>query len=180
MNKKAKNYLKDGALALLIFISAFGLSILLQNVLDLSEHVTTLFAFAVFLISLITDGFLFGIISTLASVIAINFAFTYPYFHMDFSVPESIFSAVVMLAIALLTSIFTTKLKKWQHLKAESEMERMRANLLRAVSHDLRTPLTTIYGASSSIIDNFDKLNDSQNCKWQLALKRIPNGSFTW
>ena len=34
----------------------------------------------------------------------------------------------------------------------------MRANLLRAVSHDLRTPLTTIYGASSSIIDNYDKL----------------------
>ena len=38
----------------------------------------------------------------------------------------------------------------------------MRANLLRAVSHDLRTPLTTIYGASSSIIENYEKLNDTQ------------------
>ncbi|MBQ8416849.1 MAG: GHKL domain-containing protein, partial [Clostridia bacterium] len=31
-----------------------------------------------------------------------------------------------------------------------------------AVSHDLRTPLTTIYGASSSILDNYDRLNDTQ------------------
>ena len=38
----------------------------------------------------------------------------------------------------------------------------MRANLLRAVSHDLRTPLTTIYGSSSAIIDEYDSLNNEQ------------------
>ena len=32
-----------------------------------------------------------------------------------------------------------------------AEKEKMRANLLRAVSHDLRTPLTGIIGASSPI-----------------------------
>lgn len=168
MNKK---YIKDSILTLLILASAFGFSVLLQNVLDISEHVTTLFAFAVFLVSLVTDGFCYGITATLASVAAINFAFTYPYFHMDFSVPESVFSAIVMLAISLLTSIFTTKLKEWQSLKAESEMERMRANLLRSVSHDLRTPLTTIYGASSSIIENYDKLNDMQKQQMAVSIK---------
>ncbi|MFR8461739.1 MAG: histidine kinase dimerization/phospho-acceptor domain-containing protein [Ruthenibacterium lactatiformans] len=30
----------------------------------------------------------------------------------------------------------------------------MRSNLLRAVSHDLRTPLTSILGASSAILEN--------------------------
>lgn len=168
---KIKRYIKDSVLTFIIFAIAFGISVLLQNVLEISEHVTTLFAFAVFLISLITDGFWYGIVSTVASVIAINYAFTYPYFDMDFSVPESIFSAIVMLIISLLTSMFTTRLKTWQVLKAEGEKERMRANLLRAVSHDLRTPLTTIYGASSSIIENYDKLTDAQKLQMAKGIK---------
>ena len=47
----------------------------------------------------------------------------------------------------------------------------MRANLLRAVSHDLRTPLTTIYGASSSIIDNYEKLTDAQKLQMTTGIK---------
>ena len=42
----------------------------------------------------------------------------------------------------------------------ESEKEKMRSNLLRAISHDIRTPLTGILGASSAILEdggNFDK-----------------------
>ncbi len=41
----------------------------------------------------------------------------------------------------------------------ESEKEKMRSNLLRAISHDLRTPLTGISGASSAILENGDKLD---------------------
>lgn len=47
----------------------------------------------------------------------------------------------------------------------ESETEKMRANLLRAVSHDLRTPLTSIYGACSTVIDNYDSLGREQKVK---------------
>lgn len=40
----------------------------------------------------------------------------------------------------------------------QAESERFRANLLRAVSHDLRTPLTTISGSASSLLLNeFDE-----------------------
>ena len=38
----------------------------------------------------------------------------------------------------------------------------MRANLLRAISHDLRTPLTTIYGSCSAILENYDTLTTKQ------------------
>lgn len=41
----------------------------------------------------------------------------------------------------------------------ESEKERMRSNLLRAISHDLRTPLTGILGASSAILESGDCLD---------------------
>lgn len=171
MKKNAKKHIKNTVLTVLIMAASFGISLLLQGALDISEHITTLFAFAVFLISLVTDGFWYGTAATVASVIAINYAFTYPYFDMDFTVPENIFSALVMLIISFLTSMLTAKQKVWQALKAESERERVRANLLRAVSHDLRTPLTTIYGASSSVIDNYGKLSDTQKLQMAVSIK---------
>ena len=46
----------------------------------------------------------------------------------------------------------------------ETEKEKMRGNLLRAISHDLRTPLTGIWGASSAILENENSLDrDTRN-----------------
>ena len=87
-----------------------------------------------------------------------NWAFTYPYWAFDLISPECISSAVVMLIVSTMTGALTTRLKQQEKLKAEAEKERMRGNLLRAVSHDLRTPLTTIYGSCSAMIDNFDEI----------------------
>jgi two-component system sensor histidine kinase KdpD len=170
MNRKNKKRIIDITLTVLILAASFGISLLFQR-FEVSEQITTLFAFSVFLISLTTDGYLYGVISAIASVFIINYTFTYPYFNMDFSASSSIISAIIMLIIAVLTSAFTTRMKEWQRVKTESEKERMRANLLRAVSHDLRTPLTTIYGASSSIIENYDKLNDKQKLQMASGIK---------
>lgn len=95
---------------------------------------------------------------------------------MDFSVKASFFFSIVMRIISLFTSMLATRLKKWQAIKAETEKERMRANLLRAVSHDLRTPLTTIYGASSSIIENYEKLSNTQKQQMTRGIKE----DFEW
>ena len=43
--------------------------------------------------------------------------------------------------------------------KAEAEKEKMRGNLLRAVSHDIRTPLTAIVGGIDAILENGEKLS---------------------
>ena len=42
----------------------------------------------------------------------------------------------------------------------EVQKEKMRANLLRAISHDLRTPLTGIIGNSSSYLKMENELSD--------------------
>lgn len=51
---------------------------------------------------------------------------------------------------------------KQRLILVESEKEKMRSNLLRAISHDLRTPLTAIIGASSTILENPDILDSSK------------------
>lgn len=52
----------------------------------------------------------------------------------------------------------------------------MRANLLRAVSHDLRTPLTGIIGASSSYLENEEKLDTDEKGRWSAISARMPTG----
>ena len=160
--KKVRIWLRDFVVTALILAAAFFVSVLLQEDLAIPEHVTTTFAFAVFLISLLTQGYFCGIAAAFIGTAAINYAFTFPYFHFNFSIPTNLFSAITMIIIAVLTSTLTTQVKLQEAVKAESEKERMRANLLRAVSHDLRTPLTTIYGAATALMENRENLTDRQ------------------
>lgn len=51
--------------------------------------------------------------------------------------------------------------EKQQKSTIEVESERMRGNLLRAMSHDLRTPLTGILGATATILDHGDVLEEA-------------------
>ena len=124
-----------------------------------------IFMLAVFVTSMYTDGYLWGVLASLASVLAVNFAFFTPYFAFNFTLPENLFSGLVMLAVSIMTSTLTTRVKKQEQLRMETEREKMRANLLRAVSHDLRTPLTSIYGACSTVTENYDSLGREQALK---------------
>ena len=160
--KKALSLQKSLLLTVLILMLSFGISILMQRVIFIHEHITTLFVFAVFLISLVTDGYVYGVSAAVVSMLLVNYAFTTPYFMLNFTIRENLFSAVVMITIALLTSTLTTKVRRQEAIKAESEKERMRANLLRAISHDLRTPLTTIFGSSSALLEEGSRLTEEQ------------------
>jgi len=46
-----------------------------------------------------------------------------------------------------------------ENIRIAMEREKMRSNLLRAISHDLRTPLTGIVGASGVVIENLEQLD---------------------
>lgn len=140
----------------------FGVSLGVEAVFEAASLVPALFALAVFLISLLTDGYLYGILASFFSVLAVNFAFAWPYFAFNFSISENMVSAVIMLIITITSSALASKIQRQEKLKAETAREKMRANLLRAVSHDLRTPLTTIYGSSSLITEQYDDLSREQ------------------
>lgn len=169
--KKLPSYIKDLCITLLVLCVSFGISLLLQYVFQVREHITTVFVFAVFLVSLVTQGYLWGIVTSFIGTVAVNYAFTFPYFAINFTIPVNLISAVIMITVSLLTSALTTKLKRYEAGKAESEKEGMRANLLRAISHDLRTPLTTIYGSSTTILENGDSLTEAQKIQMIRGIK---------
>ncbi len=169
--KKSKSRIKNIILLVIIICIAFGVSLAIHYFFDTVMLIPTIFVMAVFIISLVTEGYQYGIIASLISVLAVNYAFAFPFFRFNFTIPENMVSAVIMIIVTLITGTLTTKLKYQEAIKAESEKERMRANLLRAVSHDLRTPLTTIYGSSSTILENYDSLSDEQKQKMLTGIK---------
>ena len=160
--KREKIYLKDGLLTLGMLIVTFILNLLLQEWFHTQTLIPTVFVLGVFLISWRTQGYFWGIAASLVSVLAVNYAFTFPYYAFDLITPECVTSAVIMLIVAILTGMLTTQIKHQEKIRSEMDRERMRGNLLRAVSHDLRTPLTSIYGASSAVVENLDSLSREQ------------------
>ena len=163
---KRKHILADCIFTVVILLGVFGLNLLLQNRFQTQTMTPMIFVLGVFLVSWRTQGYLWGIAASLISVLAVNWAFTYPYWAFDLISPECISSAVVMLIVATMTGTLTTRLKQQEKLKADTEKERMRGNLLRAVSHDLRTPLTSIYGACSAMMENLEDLPKEKQRKF--------------
>ncbi len=52
--------------------------------------------------------------------------------------------------------------KEKEEIALLAKNEQTRANLLRAISHDLRTPLTSISGNAENLLSNFDKINEDE------------------
>ena len=156
--RQKKHILSDSLFTGLTLMAVFLVNLFLVERFDTKTMTPMIFVLGVFLVSWRTQGYVFGIIASFISVLAVNWAFTYPYWAFDLISPECISSAVVMLIVSTMTGALTTRLKQQEKLKLEAEKERMRGNLLRAVSHDLRTPLTSIYGSCSAIIENFESI----------------------
>jgi two-component system sensor histidine kinase KdpD len=144
-----------------ILFCAVEICILLRMVDPSGEFASLIFVLAVFLISRLTNGYLFGLLSSMVSVVGVNYIFTYPYLQINFSIAGYPLTFLTMLLVSVITCTMTTQIKEQERLKAENEKEKTKADLLRSVSHDIRTPLTSIVGATSTLLENSDKMSEA-------------------
>lgn len=156
MNKRNyKIILRDLGIFLLIMALAVGVCFFFTEFLHMNRHHSvSVFILAVSLTARFTSGYICGVIASLLSVVCVNYLFTYPYWEFNLTLAGYPVTFAIMLIVSILISTLTTQIKKQEKLRMEAEMEKMRANLLRSVSHDLRTPLTSIIGASSVLLEN--------------------------
>ena len=155
--------LRDFLIFAAIFICALVLCTLLRRS-DISDgFASPVFVLAVLLTSRFTNGYLFGTLAAFLSVIGINYIFTFPYWEFNFTMTGYPLTFFVMLCVSLVTCTMTTKIKQQEQFRMESEREKMRANLLRSVSHDIRTPLTSIIGSTSAILETPDLSLEQQH-----------------
>ena len=148
----------------IISMSLYTLSVVLCLILRGASqdgdtgYVYMIFLLDVFLTALLTEGFFFSLIISIFAVLSVDYIFTPPYWNVSFTLSGFPLTFLVTMTISVVTGIVTSRAKQMDEVRREAELERMHGNLLRAVSHDLRTPLTSIYGACSAMRDNFDAL----------------------
>lgn len=154
-----------------------------ESVPENTANIALAYITALVLIARFTDGYTYGILASLAGVIFVNYFFTYPYFALNFTLTGYPVTFLFMLIISITISAMTSQIKSQakilverEKLLMEAEKEKMRANLLRSVSHDIRTPLTAIIGNSSTYIENQDTLSDEE----KLAIVSHINDDSNW
>lgn len=146
-------WLNLGVTVVLLLAATFS-SLVLGGLIGGTANAQMLFLLAVLLIARFTDGYLWGVGASIVSVPLVNYMFTYPYFSFNLTISGYLLTFLTMLAVSLIVSVLTARIKQQEQIRLDAEREKLRANLLRAVSHDLRTPLTSIVGATGAILDN--------------------------
>ena len=148
--------LRDLKITMLILLIAVAFCILLQRLDPSAGFAMPVFVLTVLLTSRLTTGYFWGLLSAVLGVIAVNYFFTYPYWAFNLTITGYPLSFLTFLTVSVITSTLTTKTRQLDKLSMENEKIRMRADLLRSVSHDIRTPLTSIIGSTSAVLDNPD------------------------
>lgn len=157
-----KEFARDMSITLALLGASALLCALLNMIGDSGSAVPLVFVLAVLLTARCTDGYFYGLFATVVSVFGVNYAFTYPYFAFNFTITGYPFTFLTMFAVSLVVGMLTEQVKRQGRIEAEVEREKMKANLLRSVSHDLRTPLTAIIGSSNVVLEQYDTLSDDE------------------
>ena len=88
--------MRDCLITVISLLCAFVLSLLFQYSFGVREHISTVFVFAVFLVSLLTEGYIYGVAAAFIGTVAVNYAFTFPYFTLNFTIQVNLISGIIM------------------------------------------------------------------------------------
>ena len=138
-------WLIDALISFGILLAATLISLALSKIHDDNNTFSmSLYILAVALIARFTHGYIHGIVASLVSVVCVNTIFPHPFWEFNMSITGYPLTFLSMLLVSLIISALTSQIKRQEQLRYEMEAEKMRANLLRSVSHDLRTPLMSL------------------------------------
>ena len=150
----------------LFILAAATLIGLLFSYLGFTEaNIITIYLLAILLASLVTTSRWCSLINSLASVLIFNFFFTEPKFTLHAYEKGYPVTFAIMFIASWITGTLAVRVKEHGKKAAEAEMlaqkEQLRANLLRSISHDLRTPLTSISGNASNLLSNSSSFDEN-------------------
>ena len=140
----------------LVFIITSVIGYIFQVVSFYDANIVVVYLLAVLIIVWLTRSIICGFIASFLASFLFNYFFVDPIFAVYANSPNYYITLIIMTLTALIASILTLHAKR-SSLKAmekENEIikERYRANLLRAISHDIRTPLSGMKGTTEILL----------------------------
>jgi len=100
-----------------------------------------------------------AIVTSVLSVLVFDFFLVPPYLTLNVHDFEYLFTFGAFLVVGLIVSTLTSKVRA-QIIQRQTE--KLHGALLNSISHDLKTPLVSITGTLSALLDSTSKLNEQQ------------------
>lgn len=137
-----------------------------------------------------------AIITTINSVVLLDFLFVAPYYTLYVHHIDYLITFIVMLLLGIFIGRLSGRLRvelarakkhmrqrqllggKTRQARMQAELEHSRAMMLRSISHDLRTPLATIMGASSMLADKELQLSEHFDKVMELSRVQQPQSTM--
>ena len=169
-SRRTHSIIRDGGRAAGILIAATLVGLLFSGLKIPEANIIAVYILGVLIISIITSSWMYSFLASVISVLAFNFLFTIPRFTLRAYDPSYPVTFGIMFLVALITGSLASRMKEYAMESAQAAMqiekEQLRADLLRSISHDLRTPLTSISGNASNLLSNENEF--SQETRMQI------------
>ena len=169
-SRRTHSIIRDGGRAAGILIAATLVGLLFSGLKIPEANIIAVYILGVLIISIITSSWMYSFLASVISVLAFNFLFTIPRFTLRAYDPSYPVTFGIMFMVALITGSMASRMKEYARESAQAAMqiekEQLRADLLRSISHDLRTPLTSISGNASNLLSNENEF--SQETRMQI------------
>ena len=169
-SRRTHSIIRDGGRAAGILIAATLVGLLFSGLKIPEANIIAVYILGVLIISIITSSWMYSFLASVISVLAFNFLFTVPRFTLRAYDPSYPVTFGILFLVPLITGSLASRMKEYARESAQAAMqiekEQLRADLLRSISHDLRTPLTSISGNASNLLSNENEF--SQETRMQI------------
>lgn len=156
----AKHRWRGWLAAIGVPVACTGIGLALAPRFDL-VNIAMVYLLGVVLVAL-RHGRTASVASAVLCVAAFDYLFVPPQGTFSVDDVQYLLTFGIMVAVALVVSALMAARQRQSEAQArlavEAETERIRSALLASISHDLRTPLAVMTGASSSLVEGGDRL----------------------
>lgn len=154
------------------YLKSLGLIVLISLAGEfIYRHIEPTNLVMLYLLAVVITATVWGkgpaIFTSIISVLAFDFLFVPPRFTLNVSDAQYLLTFMGLFSVGIVISELTAKMRqraveasrRQAQLELLKAKEKLQAAILNSISHDLRTPLASITGALSSILNNGKLLN---------------------